>query len=292
MQSTLADLASRALRRRAAGDTAEEVAAGWSEKVRSLLDVPLAATGSIGRGEATPLSDVDVIRIVEGATPKLQRLSELGKVDSNGVAGNSWALPKDSAAWSAAAPRWADQPEQDLAVVKIGLLADAADSVRRAAAESVPGSRMIAEMLRDSLSTTAPKLGLRRWSHSSVAVKDQLLTPVVKLARWAALSSGSEALSTPARLASAAPFTMSADESRDLAEAFSIIFAVKMDLDLGLIDSDCVGHRGRLILPALPRDRATSVVSAAATVRGIQNAAAFRLTTSSYAPGNTRGQSQ
>ncbi|WP_051259848.1 putative nucleotidyltransferase substrate binding domain-containing protein [Corynebacterium sputi] len=288
MQSTLTDLGRRALRRRAEGDTAEDVAAHWSEKIRALLDVSLAATGSVGRGEATPLSDVDVIRISAGATPKLQRLSELGKVDSNGVAGNSWALPEDATAWRVAAPRWADHPELDLAVVKIGLLADAADNVRSAAADVVPGSRMIAEMLRDSLATKTPKIGLHRWSHTSVAVKDQLLTPIVKLARWAALSSGSDALSTPARLASAAPFTISADESGDLAESFSIIFAVKMDLDLGLIDRECVDHRGRLILPALSRDRAKSVIASAATVRGIQNAAGYRLTTSSYAPGNIR----
>lgn len=148
---------------------------------------------------------------------------------------------------------------------------------------------MIPEMLRNALSVMVPNLGTHRWSHWRVAVKEHLLTPVVKLARWGALASGCSELSTPQRLTSVSRFALSQSEAPELGEAFSVFLAAKLDLDLGLIDDTCTDHRGRLILPSLARSRASAIVAAAVAVRGVQKAAALRLSASGYAPGNSRG---
>lgn len=133
---------------------------------------------------------------------------------------------------------------------------------------------MIPEMLRNALSVMVPNLGTHRWSHWRVAVKEHLLTPVVKLARWGALASGCSELSTPQRLTSVSRFALSQSEAPELGEAFSVFLAAKLDLDLGLIDDTCTDHRGRLILPSLARSRASAIVAAAVAVRGVQKAAA------------------
>lgn len=80
MQSTLTELAADSVRRRNAGDPAIEIASRWSEAVNSLLDVSLAATGSVGRGEATPLCQIDVLRTEPGST---QNWTDCGSLEKS-----------------------------------------------------------------------------------------------------------------------------------------------------------------------------------------------------------------
>ncbi|PMC62242.1 hypothetical protein CJ204_06590 [Corynebacterium xerosis] len=287
--------------RRRDGESPMVLAAEWSAHVKALLDPTVAATGSTGRGEATPWSDLDAIRVSGGPAPRLAALIDAGMADANGVTADDPHLPRNEDLWRRSAWIWSAHPSGGLGVVKMGLLADAAHPMRAAAAESVPGSPMVADMLRDALSTTIPSLG--RWRHrrKTIHVKRDLLTPVVKLARWAALASGSEALATCDRIAAADDDHLDHGERARLAAAFETFFALKVDAELGTVDPavstgpvrlpsqagappGSAGDPHLVTLAALPASRHDALRRAANDARSVQRAVGFRLSTSGYAP--------
>ncbi|MEJ6548963.1 putative nucleotidyltransferase substrate binding domain-containing protein [Corynebacterium sp. USCH3] len=278
----------RALRSdRSQGRDAPEVTAEWSQALRDRLDDNLAATGSVGRGEAVPSSDLDVIRLGPGSTPRFDALLAAGVPgDANGVRPTGGVLAVTAEQWREDAARWMARPDQDLAVVRLGLLADACDPtdtapVHLAAAEGFSSSPMLADMLRDAVSTCPPRLtGL--WRKNSVDLKAEVLTPVVKIARWAALASGSSELSTPARLAAADARYLDPSTARDLQVAFTDALSLRVDLDLDVVDDRVFQRFGRITVTALPPDAARRLRAATTTVRHTVRTLRYLLSTSTF----------
>lgn len=285
LTSLVNDLASA---RRADGPDGDPLplTARWSTALSDRLDDNLAATGSVGRGEATPASDLDAIRLAPGPTPGFTGLLTDGIIgDDDGVSPATSVLPGDRAAWTAALAGWCARPGDDRGVVKTGLVADAADPVGelpRAAAAAVPGTPMVTEMLRDALSHTPPRtIGL--FHADSFALKEDLLTPVVKISRWAALTSGSAACGTVTRLTDAAAAgLLGHTEAVALRESYRAGLALALDLALGTGPTSIFERRGRVVFSALPRERSQRLRRAVTDLRGVQRTLRYRLSTSSY----------
>jgi CBS domain-containing protein len=260
--------------------------ARWSAALRDRLDAPLAATGSVGRGEATPASDLDVIRLTPGPTPQYSALLADGvTADAEGISPSSTALPTTRTAWATAVTTWCASPAQDRGVVKTGLLADAADpvgNISSAAVSEVPGTPMVTEMLRDALSHTPPRSrGLFR--ADSLSLKADLLTPVVKIARWASLCSGSTARDTVTRLADAtAAGLLDYSDAAALGASYRAGLALSFDLAVGIGPTRVFERHGRVMFSALPGERSQLLRHAVEDLRGIQRTLRYRLSTSSF----------
>lgn len=281
---------------RTQGRDALEVTAEWSQGLRARLDDNLAATGSVGRGEAIFTSDLDVIRLAPGPSPGFDALLAAGvRADANGVRPTGGVLPVSAKNWQQDARRWMARPDADSAVVRLGLLADATppvpgDGTVTAAADGFSNSPMLADMLRDAVSTCPPRLtGL--WRKNSVDLKAEVLTPIVKIARWAALASGSSETSTVARLAAAESRYLEPATARHLQEAFADAVALRVDLDLGIADTQVFQRFGRITVTALPDDAAQRLRAAGTTVRHTVRTLRYLLSTSAFSvdvPGGER----
>ena len=132
------------------------LAAAWSEAMRTtvattarLVATAAAGTarprwtwfvsGSVGRGEAVPGSDVETLVALaddvddEGKTHALTLAAEVHSLleacglslDDNGVLGSRLRFCRRDVSWADGIERWAAQPDQDRGVVMLGLLADA-----------------------------------------------------------------------------------------------------------------------------------------------------------------------
>ncbi|WP_227871020.1 putative nucleotidyltransferase substrate binding domain-containing protein [Corynebacterium provencense] len=255
----------------------------WSAALREQLDTTVAATGSVGRGDATPASDLDVIRLDDGPTPGLDRLLAAGvRSDRSGATPASAGLPGRREDWEAGVLRWCAAPDRDRGVVKTGLLADAADPVSAAAAAAVPGSAMVADMLRDALAHSPPRTtGLFR--AASLDLKGELLTPVVKIARWAALGSGSCRHRTVDRLEDAADAGLLAGRDAGvLVRAYRTGLSLSLDLALGTGPSRVYGRHGRIMFSALHPGDERDLRRAVSDLRGVCRTLRYRLSTSTF----------
>lgn len=260
--------------------------ARWSAALQDRLDPILAATGSVGRGEATPASDLDVIRLSPGPIPGFTALIADGvTADAEGVSPTSTALPTTRAAWVDAVADWCAHPGKDRGVVKTGLLADATDplgEVTHAAATTVPNTPMAVDMLRDALAHTPPRTrGVLRTD--AFSLKTDLLTPVVKIARWASLASGSSTRGTVDRLAAAASAgLLDHEDAAVLSAAYREGLSLSLDLALEIGPTRIFERRGRVMFSALPGERSRRLRHAMDHLRGLQRALYYRLSTSSF----------
>jgi CBS domain-containing protein len=185
-------------------------------------------SGSVARGEAAPGSDVETMVVLgdavvddEKATllsraadvqARLERCGILG--DANGVLASRPRFCRRASSWSEGITRWTSHPREDRGVVMTGLLLDStgvwppgavpehalrAHTVAAAAASYPVRQAMLqdATALRASIPS---RLRMFATQADSVDVKLAAVDPVVKIARWAAASAGSETLSTLRRL--------------------------------------------------------------------------------------------
>ena len=192
---------------------AAALAGAWSEVLRHgvAAAVRLAGpadwtwfvSGSVARGEAAPGSDVET-------------MVALG--DANGVLASWPRFCRRLSSWSEGIERWAADPREDRGVVMTGLMVDStgvwqvgglAEDILRpqtvaAARPSYPARQA---MLQDATSVRASipsRLRMFATQSDTLDLKLAAVDPVVKIARWAAVSAGSEALSTYGRLDDAA----------------------------------------------------------------------------------------
>ncbi|MBI5338971.1 MAG: hypothetical protein HZB45_14925 [Mycolicibacterium rufum] len=216
---------------------APALAAAWSTVLRHGMaaGVRLAGpadwtwfvSGSVARGEAVPGSDVETMIVLDdgvdddGKAALLSRAAEVHALvegcgihgDANGVLAGRSRFCRRRGSWTEGIERWAAEPQQDRGVVMTGLMADAdglpgacADDFLRAAAVAAAGRHYPVRqaMVQDATAvraTVPSRLKLFVSGSDAVDVKRAVIDPVVKIARWAALSTGSAALSTRERLA-------------------------------------------------------------------------------------------
>ncbi|BBY59644.1 putative nucleotidyltransferase substrate binding domain-containing protein [Mycolicibacterium sarraceniae] len=189
-------------------------------------------SGSAARGEAVPGSDVETLLALgddvdADAKTAAQELAadvhglldrcDIGG-DANGVLASRSRFCRRLGSWSESIVRWVDAPREDRGVVMTGIVADSgavyssmqiSESALRttslAAVATTPGT--LRWMLQDATavrSTFPSRLRTFALGADTVDLKLAAIDPIVKTARWAALSAGSSALSTPGRLADAA----------------------------------------------------------------------------------------
>jgi CBS domain-containing protein len=287
--TSLNALVSQLRKDRIAGRAPLEITSQWSREIRDRLDANLAATGSTGRGEATPASDLDVIRLSVGRTPRFDALRSAGiRADAHGALPVAGELPDTEEQWAREAQDWLARPGDNKGVVKTGLLADAHAEVRSAASRGFASSPILADMLRDALSVIPPRTtGL--WSRKSVDLKKEILVPTSKIARWAALASGSDELSTPQRLTTSNPEFLDKDSAAGLSGAFRGAFSLAVDLDFGIADNRIFERSGRVMLTALPSERRAMLQSATQVLRQVSATLRYLLSTSTFNVDSTTG---
>jgi CBS domain-containing protein len=239
---------------------APALAAAWSEVLRHgvATAVRLApgqsdwtwfVSGSVARGEAAPGSDVETMVAIgdavddEGKTELLARAADVHALlercgirgDANGVLASRPRFCRRLSSWAEGVERWTVDPREDRGVVMTGLLADSTgvwssadvphDELRAQTVTAVGRSYPARQaMLQDATAVRAgfpSRLRVFATHADAVDLKLAAVDPVVKIARWAALSAGSDALSTLGRLDDAAAAkVLDADDVSSLRECF------------------------------------------------------------------------
>ncbi|MBA0046913.1 putative nucleotidyltransferase substrate binding domain-containing protein [Mycobacterium sp. NPDC050853] len=207
-------------------------------------------SGSVARGEAAPGSDIETLIAVDDSVDadgkthimdlaaRVHAMLERGGVgsDSNGVLASRGRFCRRTTSWSEGIERWCANPPEDRGVVMAGLMADSQGVGNES---SISDNALRAEnarcahrhypirlaMLQDAVAVRAgfpSRLRIFATQSDTVDLKVAAIDPVVKMARWAALSAGSEALSTLDRLDTAsAANVLDTDDASTLRECFS-----------------------------------------------------------------------
>ncbi|OYN80237.1 putative nucleotidyltransferase substrate binding domain-containing protein [Mycolicibacterium sphagni] len=206
-------------------------------------------SGSVARGEAVPGSDVETLVALgddvdaDAKTAAQELAAEVHGLldrcgirgDANGVLASRSRFCRRLGSWSESIGRWVDSPREDRGVVMTGIVADSeavfsamriSESILRTTslAAIATNPHALRWMLQDATAarTTFPsRLRTFALGADTVDLKLAAIDPIVKTARWAALSAGSSALSTPARLADAAERNvLDSDDASTLDDCF------------------------------------------------------------------------
>src|SRR4051794_37232219 len=214
------------------------------------------ATGSLGRREAFPSSDVDSALAWEGdADPEAMRafgarvlelLARCGfPTDPHAASAAHPLFARATPQWERAIERWLDRPEDARLLIVLSVIHDARPVVtdprgappfaRLSRAHEHPA--LIRQMRRLALSHRPPTGFLRDIvvEHSGehrgrLDIKQGGLLPVVDLARYFAFALGSPERGTPARLRAAAEDgIVSTADATTLEEAFELFTDLRME---------------------------------------------------------------
>jgi CBS domain-containing protein len=215
------------------------------------------ATGSLGRHEAFPSSDVDSALAWEGdATQEDQMLAlatEVSEVlercrfarDLNAASATHPLFARSSADWRRTVADWFEHPEDTRRLIVVSVLADLRPVHGSAALEEAfagvwEGHRhpIFMNQLRRLALANRPPTGFLRdivVEHSGehrgrLDIKRGGFLPIVDLARYLALSTGTRATGTVERLRTAAAAgALGAEDATTLEEAFALFVELRMD---------------------------------------------------------------
>jgi CBS domain-containing protein len=295
------------------------LAAAWSEVMRQSVataarlvagDKPLKWTwfvsGSVARGDAIPGSDVETLIALDDGTDDAGKSEVLALAadvhallercelspDTNGVLASRSRFCRSQANWAESIERWCADPAEDRGVVMTGLLADAAgvdradDELRSQTIEAArrhPVSR--AAMLQDATAVRASipsRLRVFATHDDTVDLKLAAVDPIVKIARWAALSAGSTAISTLERLNDAAAAkVLDADDASILRDCYFSLSRLRWRVRAGAwMKGEPITER--VALSALAPAERASLRTVAREVSGIRRKLTFLASTSSF----------
>jgi CBS domain-containing protein len=295
------------------------LAAAWSEVLRRSVATAARViangrprgwtwfvSGSVARGEAIPGSDVEtLIALDDGLSDedKAEVLALAADVhallercdvppDANGVLASRGRFCRRRSNWAASIERWCAEPSEDRGVVMTGLLADAAavadlgDDLRSRTVDSArshPQARHA--MLQDATAVRATipsRLRVFATQDDTVDLKLAAVDPIVKIARWGALSAGSTEISTLQRLNDAASAKMlDAEDASILRDCYVSLSRIRWRMRAGgWMKGESVTERVSLAALA-PADRAT-VRTVAREVSGIRRKLTYLASTSSF----------
>jgi CBS domain-containing protein len=218
------------------------------------------ATGSFGRFEPFPSSDVDSALAWDGpdddgrlrawmhslAERVLEGLSASGfPSDDKGAVASSPLFARSVDAWEVAARSWVEHPDRDRGLMLLSVVVES---------DPVWGTTTVAKRLADAFARNAnrelmlrrlaaaglaerPPTGFRRhrvllWSgeRKSLDIKKAGLVPVEALARWGGLAAGVSAASTRARIEAAeAAGIFEAEDAAILRDAFELFSELRME---------------------------------------------------------------
>jgi CBS domain-containing protein len=219
------------------------------------------ATGSFGRYEPFPSSDVDCAIAWEGpdddlelrrtmvtlAEHVLEGLYSCGfKPDTNGVVASNPLFARSIEEWERAATTWVEHPDRDRGLTLLSVVVEsdpvwgatgAAEHLAKVFAHA-PNRTLMLRRLAAAAVAERPPTGFRRnlVLHSGgerkgvLDIKRRGLMPVEGLARWSGLRAGVSAASTRARLkASREAGTLSPDDAASLRDAFELFSSLRME---------------------------------------------------------------
>jgi CBS domain-containing protein len=217
------------------------------------------ATGSYGRFEPFPSSDVDTALAWDGpeddelrgwmrtfAERVLESLAAAGfPPDLKGAVASSPLFARSIEGWEMAARSWIEQPDRDrgLMLLCVAVESDpvcgataAAEHLAAAFARS-PNRELLLRRLAAAALAERPPTGFRRQrvlfrsgERKVLDIKKAGLLPIEALARWAGLAAGVSAASTRARLeASDAAGTLDAEDAAILRDAFELVCELRME---------------------------------------------------------------
>jgi CBS domain-containing protein len=260
----------------------------------------------VARGEAIPGSDVETLIALEdglGDEDKGEVLALAADVhallercdvapDANGVLASRGRFCRRRANWAESIDRWCAEPAEDRGVVMTGLLADTAavadlgDDLRARTVEAAkrhPQARHA--MLQDATAVRATipsRLRVFATHDDTVDLKLAAVDPIVKIARWGALSAGSAEISTLQRLNDAATgHLLDADDASILRDCYVSLSRIRWRMRAGpWMKGEPVTERVSLSALA-PADRAT-VRTVAREVSGIRRKLTYLASTSSF----------
>lgn len=295
------------------------LAAAWSEVMRRSVATaarltaagrPLGWTwfvsGSVARGEAIPGSDVETLIALDdgvddaGKSEVLTLAADVHALlercdlspDTNGVLASRARFCRRRANWVQSIERWCAEPAEDRGVVMTGLLADTAgvldhDEELRSrtvdAARGCPDARHA--MLQDATAVRAvipSRLRVFATQDDTVDLKLAAFDPIVKIARWGALSAGSTSISTLQRLTDAATGSvLDAEDASILRDCFVSLSRIRWRVRAGgWMKGEPVTERISLSDLA-PADRA-ALRTVAREVSGIRRKLTYLASTSSF----------
>jgi CBS domain-containing protein len=218
------------------------------------------ATGSYGRFEAFPSSDVDSALAWDGPDEDLELrrwmqvlakrvladLSACGfEADTKGAVASNPLFARSIEAWAEAADGWIEDPDRDRGLILLCVVVEsdpvwgattAAERISNAFARS-PRRNLLLRRLAQAALATRPPSGFRRqrvlfWGEERKAldIKRGGLMPIEELARWSGLAAGVGAASTRARIeASEAGGTLSSEHGAILRDAFELVCELRME---------------------------------------------------------------
>jgi CBS domain-containing protein len=295
------------------------LAAAWSEAMRRSVaaaarliadDKQLGWTwfvsGSVARGEAIPGSDVETLIALDDGVDDAGKSEVLAlaadvhallercdlRPDANGVLASRGRFCRRRANWAESIERWCAEPAEDRGVVMTGLLADTTgvldhdDELRSRtvdAARRHPPARHA--MLQDATAVRASipsRLRVFATQDDTVDLKLAAVDPIVKIARWGALSAASTSISTLQRLDDAAKAkVLDADDASILRDCYLSLSRIRWRVRAGAwMKGEPVTERVSLSALA-PADRA-ALRTVAREVSGIRRKLAFLASTSSF----------
>ncbi|MEA2331685.1 MAG: hypothetical protein QOK00_3667 [Thermoleophilaceae bacterium] len=218
------------------------------------------ATGSFGRFEPFPSSDVDCALAWDGpdedpqlrgwmhtlAERVLEDLAACGfPSDDKGAVASNPLFARSIEAWEAAARSWVEDPDTDRGLMLLCVVVESdpvwgatavAERLAAAFARS-PDRDLLLRRLAGVALAERPPTGFRRsfvlhrgGERKVLDIKKGGLLPIEALARWSGLAAGVSAASTRARLeASQAAGTLSAQDAAILRDAFELVCALRME---------------------------------------------------------------
>ncbi|TVY06373.1 hypothetical protein FPV58_03750 [Mycolicibacterium porcinum] len=294
---------------------AASVAEAWSAVARAALSTAARlvapgmdwyASGSVGRGDALPGSDLETLVVrssdvtVESALAQAAHVHDLLaccglRADDNGAIASRVRFNRTAQDWAIGIGRWAADPAADRGVVMIGLLADAVP------VEPVPGGNIdlrdqvgiaaraqpasLTAMLQDATFARAyipSRLRALTSGDGGVDIKLAAVDPVVRIARWAALSCGSDALPTADRIAAAAGTRyLDADDARVLAKCHAIGSSIRWRVRAARWASDADVDE-RVELSELPPQDRTALRSIGRELTGVRRKLDYLASTSTF----------
>ena len=219
--------------------------------------------GSNGRREAVLSSDIDAaVAFADGVSgDQIDRyrtvmgeiVAELARggltSDSHGATPAHRLFARTDEQWRAAGRQWLADPTENKGAVLISLLVDGRPiygdpgptSVARVFQELRASPAALRILLQQSLLQRARLRSVRTLltrRQDRFNVKEHALAPIVNLARWAALSSGSPALSTIERLrTTAGSAILPQEEATTLIEIFEVLQRLRLRYQFAQLDA-------------------------------------------------------
>ena len=218
------------------------------------------ATGSFGRFEPFPSSDVDSALAWDGpdddtelrgwmhklAEHVLADLSASGfAADAKGAVASNPLFARSIEAWELAARTWVEHPDRDRGLMLLCVVVEsdpvwgittAAERLSAAFARS-PNRGLLLRRLAQAALGVRPPTGFRShrvllWSgeRKMLDIKKEGLLPIEALARWSGLAAGVGAATTRARIeASESAGTLSGEDAAVLRDVFELVCELRME---------------------------------------------------------------